>query len=61
MKEHILTPEQAAELLGTTTHTVRVAMAKGILPIVIVIPGKRRSRYIITKEKFREVTGIEVP
>ncbi len=56
---HIITPERAAELLRTTPQTIRLRMKDGSLPIGIVFPGKRRSQYIITKEKFKEVTGIE--
>lgn len=59
-KEHVMTPAEAAELLGSTPQTIRVAMEQGALPIGIVIQGKVRNRYIITKEKFTQVTGIEV-
>lgn len=58
--EHTITPEQAAELLGTTVQTIRVNMANGNLPIGFVFKNKKRNQYIITKEKFREVTGIDV-
>lgn len=58
-ENHIITPERAAELLGSTPQTVRLQMANGNLPIGFVFPGKKRNRYIITKEKFKEVTGID--
>lgn len=57
--QHIITPEKAAELLGSTPQTIRLQMLNGNLPIGIVFPGKKRNRYIITKEKFKEVTGID--
>ena len=57
---HVMTPEQAAELLGSTPQTIRVQMANGNLPIGMVFPGKKRNQYIITREKFKEVTGIEI-
>lgn len=57
---HIISPEMAACLLGSTPQTIRMQMAEGNLPIGIVLPGKKRNRYIITKEKFKEVTGIEI-
>lgn len=59
MDQHIISPERAAELLGTTSQTVRLRMRDGSLPIGVVFQGKRRCQYIITKEKFKEVTGIE--
>lgn len=59
-KNHIISPELAAKLLGSTPQTIRLQMANGNLPIGVVFPGKKRNRYIITKEKFKEVTGIEV-
>lgn len=57
---HTITADQAAKLLGSTPQTIRLQMEQGNLPIGVVLKGKMRNRYIITKEKFKEVTGIEV-
>lgn len=58
-ESHIISPERAAELLGTTTQTIRLQMRNGNLPIGFVFPGRQRNQYIITKEKFKEATGID--
>lgn len=60
VNSHVISPDVAARLLGSTPQTIRVRMLDGTLPIGIVLKGKTRNKYIITKEKFKEVTGIEV-
>ena len=57
---HTISPEKAAELLGTSPQTIRKGMENGDIDIGMVIKGRKRNRYIITVEKFKKVTGIEI-
>lgn len=56
-----ITVQRAAELMGTTALTVRVAMATGVLPIGTVIhTSKSRANYHIVPAKLADYLGITV-
>ena len=58
--KHTISPEEAAKILGTSAMTIRRGMEEGSLDFGVVIRGKKRNRYIITVEKFKQATGIEI-
>ena len=57
---HRVSIARAAELLGIDRQTVRRRMEDKSLNIGFVLPGKKRNTYVITVEKFEELTGIKI-
>ena len=62
MARNNLTVIEAAELMGVSPQFVRVAIQRGIFPwgVCMQMKGKRYT-YFISRQKFTEHTGIEVP
>lgn len=55
-----LTVQEAARLMGKSEMFVRIGLQRNILPFGYAVKtGKERWSYFISREKFREVTGIK--
>ena len=61
-KENNLSTKRAAELMGVSQQFVRVGIQQGLLPFgtALKIHGGRYT-YFISKQKFTEHTGIQIP
>ena len=58
--ENSLTVQEAANLMGMSPDFIRVGLQRNILPFGYAVKtGKERWSYFISREKFREVTGIK--
>lgn len=58
--ENSLTVQEAANLMGKSPDFIRVGLQRNILPFGYAVKtGKERWSYFISREKFREVTGIK--
>ena len=55
-----LSVERAAELLGASEQFIRVGLQKRELPFGMAVKMSGKWTYVITKQKFEEVTGIKV-
>ncbi len=55
-----LTVEQAASLLGASEQFIRIGLQQGTLKFGMAVKMSNRWTYVITKQKFEEVTGIKV-
>lgn len=55
-----LTVKETATLLECSEQFIRVGLQKGILPFGYAVKMSKVWTYVITKQKFEEVTGIEV-
>ncbi len=54
-----LTIAEASKLMGVSQQFVRIGLQKGILPFGYAIQiSKSRYTYFISREKFKEYTGI---
>ena len=55
-----LTVQEAARLMGKSEMFIRIGLQRNILPFGYAVKtGKERWSYFISREKFREVTGIK--
>ncbi len=59
--ENRLTVHQAAKLLGASDQFVRIGIREGQLKFGVAVKTSNQWTYLITKQKFEEVTGITVP
>lgn len=55
-----LTVEQAASLLGASEQFIRIGLQQGTLKFGMAVKMSNRWTYVITKQKFEEITGIKV-
>jgi len=55
-----LSVEKAAELLGASAGYVRIGLQQGVLKFGTAVKMSNRFTYVITKQKFEELTGIKV-
>ena len=54
-----LTVQEAARLMGKSEMFIRIGLQRNILPFGYAVKtGKERWSYFISREKFREATGI---
>lgn len=59
MKDNNLTVEEAADLMGVSRQFIRVGLQKGVLPFGYAVQvSSKRYTYFISKQKFKEYTGI---
>lgn len=55
-----LTVQEAARLMGKSEMFVRIGLQRNILPFGYAVKtGKERWSYYISREKFRQATGIK--
>lgn len=55
-----LTVQEAARLMGKSEMFIRIGLQRNILPFGYAVKtGKERWSYFISREKFRETTGIK--
>ena len=55
-----LTVQEAARLMGKSEMFIRIGLQRNILPFGYAVKtGKERWSYFISREKFREATGIK--
>ena len=55
-----LTVQEAARLMGKSETFIRIGLQRNILPFGYAVKtGKERWSYFISREKFREATGIK--
>lgn len=60
MKEASMTVQEASRLMGKSQDFVRIGLQRNILPFGYAIKtGKARYSYFISREKFKEATGIK--
>lgn len=55
-----LSVERAAELLGASEQFIRIGLQQKTLPFGMAVRMSGRWTYVITKQKFEEITGIKV-
>lgn len=55
-----LSVERAAELLGASEQFIRIGLQQKTLPFGMAVKMSGRWTYVITKQKFEEITGIKV-
>ncbi len=59
MGNNNMTVTEAAELMGVSPQFVRVGLQKGVLPFGYAVQvSSKRYTYFISKQKFKEYTGI---
>ena len=51
---------KAAELLGASEQFIRLGLQQGTLKFGMAVKMSSQWTYVITKQKFEEVTGIKV-
>ena len=51
---------EAARLLGASEQFVRIGLQQGMLEFGMAVKMSSQWTYVITKQKFEEVTGIKV-
>ncbi|MEE1503672.1 MAG: hypothetical protein UGF89_05435 [Acutalibacteraceae bacterium] len=55
-----LTVKEAANLMGKSENFIRIGLQRKILPFGYAVKtGEQRWSYFISREKFREATGIK--
>lgn len=55
-----LSVAEAAHLLGASEQFVRIGLKQGDLKFGMAVKMSSQWTYVITKQKFEEVTGIKV-
>lgn len=56
-----LTPEEVADIMGTTSVTIRTGLQDGVFPWGYAIRGKgEKFVYIINAQRFSQIEGIEI-
>jgi excisionase family DNA binding protein len=59
MIKNNMTVTEAAELMGVSPQFIRVGLQKGVLPFGYAVQvSSKRYTYFISKQKFKEYTGI---
>lgn len=59
-KNEKLTVQEAARLMGKSEMFIRIGLQRNILPFGYAVKtGKERWSYFISREKFRQATGIK--
>lgn len=59
MIKNNMTVTEAAALMGVSPQFVRVGLQKGVLPFGYAVQvSSKRYTYFISKQKFKEYTGI---
>lgn len=58
--KNTLTVKEASKLLGVAPDYLRWGIRSGEIPVGMAVKKKSQFKYIITKSKFSDVTGIEV-
>lgn len=51
---------EAAHLLGCSEQVIRMGLQQGTLKFGMAVKASSQWTYIITKQKFEEITGIKV-
>lgn len=51
---------EAAHFLGTSEQFVRIGLQQGTLKFGMAVKMSSQWTYVITKQKFEEITGIKV-
>jgi hypothetical protein len=55
-----LTVTEVARLMGVSEQFVRIALQKKVFPFGYAVKMSSRWTYFISKQKFKESTGIDV-
>lgn len=55
-----LSVTQAARLLNASEQFIRIGLQQGTLKFGVAVKMSGQYTYVITKQKFEEVTGIKV-
>lgn len=55
-----LSVAQAADLLNASEQFIRIGLQQGTLKFGMAVKMSGQYTYVITKQKFEEVTGIKV-
>lgn len=55
-----MTVKNAAGLLGCSEQVIRRGLQQGTLKFGMAVKSSNQWTYIITKQKFEEITGIKV-
>ena len=55
-----LSVAEAAHLLGASEQFIRIGLQQGTLKFGMVVKMSGQWTYVITKQKFEEITGIKV-
>lgn len=55
-----LSVAEAAHLLGASEQFVRIGLQQGTLKFGMTVKMSGQWTYVITKQKFEEITGIKV-
>ncbi len=58
--ENRLSVAEAAYLLNTSEQFIRIGLQQGTLKFGMAVKMSGQWTYVITKQKFEEVTGIKV-
>ena len=58
--ENRISVTKAAELLGASEQFVRIGLRNGTLKFGMAVKMSGQWTYVITKQKFEEITGIKV-
>lgn len=58
--ENRISVAQAARLLNASEQFIRLGLQQGTLTFGIAVKMSSQYTYVITKQKFEEVTGIKV-
>lgn len=60
MKDTSMSVQEAASLMNKSQDFIRIGLQRNILPFGYAIKtGKERYSYFISREKFKEATGIK--
>ena len=60
MKNTSMSVQEAASLMNKSQDFIRIGLQRNILPFGYAIKtGKERYSYFISREKFKEATGIK--
>ena len=55
-----LSVSKTAELMGVSPQFIRIGLQKGVFPFGYAVKMSSQWTYFISREKFRESTGIQV-
>ena len=58
--ENRISVAQAARLLNASEQFIRLGLQQGTLTFGVAVKMSSQYTYVITKQKFEEVTGIKV-
>ncbi len=60
MEKNRISVAQAASLLNASEQFIRIGLQQGVLKFGIAVKMSGQWTYVITKQKFEEITGIQV-